>query len=261
MNGDFFPLKLAFSEYMNRWYSGLYPDTNAVREFVERGSARSVVWAPDRMVDQIEDMLKAYQKNSNTVEPGDVSPGKNALFPIVVMSMARDYTPTGADMGGRQVGRRLVQLVEGGSVYGYRQAMGDIRVQVVIMAAESASARSLAAQFSLFVGEIPNRRFKVKHTFGQYTLEMPCLLESPDILFASVASEYPNMTILAADLTLKASIPYVDAPKAGEPNDGTTNNPPGYPMVANVVSLDENVLVQADTTADGTEWSSHDPSD
>lgn len=259
MNGDFFPLKQAFSEYMVRWYETLYPDTKAIEEFVGRGLPRSIVWAADRMVDQVEDMLKSYQKNSNTVVPGDVSPGRNALFPVVILGMAKDYMPAGPDQGGRQVGRRLIQIEEGGSIYGYRQAMGEIRVQVVMMAAESASARSMASQFSLFVGEIPNRRFYAKHTFGQYEVVMPCMLETPDIMFSIIPTDNQNMTVLACDLTLKTVTPYFDAPREGQPNDGSANNPPGYPTVAEVSSLDKNVNVESQRTAEALTFIDHNP--
>lgn len=241
MNGDFHPLKVAFGQYMTRFYAGLFPDTPAMQEFTLRGVSRSIVWAPDRMVDQVEDMLAAYQKNENSTPDAPYTPGKNALFPIMFVAMGKDYTASGGDFGGRQVGRQMVALESGAgaSVYGYRQAMGDIRVQIVVMAAESGSARSLAAQMALFAGEIKNRRFKVQHKWGQYTLEMTCMLENPDLLFVKIDGENRNMTILAADLTLKAVIPYLDAPKAGEENDGSTNDPPGYPLVEQFNVLNE----------------------
>lgn len=249
MNGDFFPLKQAFSEYMARFYAGLYPDTKAMQEYTARGIARSIIWAPDRMVDAAEDMLASYRKNANGPA------GTNSLLPVIIVAMAKDYIPTGGDWGGRQVGRRLVSLVEGGSVYGYRQAMGDIRTQVVIIAAESATARSLAAQFCLFVAEIQNRRFYCAHEWGQYRLQMPCMLENPDLYFSAVPTEQPNITLLAADITLKATFPYLDAPKPDEPNDGSGNNPPGYPLVAQVDTFDHVVNVHGTTTQEGTTWS------
>lgn len=241
MNGSFHDLKVAFGQYVGRFYAGLYPDTPALKEFTERGLVKSIVWAPGRMVDEVEKQLQAYQKNDNR-KPGDPpQPGRNALFPVMVLAMSKDYVPTGGDFGGRQVHRQLVALEarDGASVYGYRQAMGDIRVQVVIMAAETGSAQSLAAQFSLFVGQVPNRRFRVLSKWGQYTLDMPCMLETPDIMFSKIDPENQGMTILAADLTLKAVLPYLDAPAPGEDNDGTANDPPGYPTVERFDCLNE----------------------
>lgn len=251
MNGILFPVKEAFSLYMARWYSDLYADTSAVEEFINRGVAKSVVWAPARMVDAVEDMLKSYQKNNTS----DV-PGANALFPVVFVAMSKDYTPSAGDMGGRQMGRQMVALEEGpdASVYGYKQARGDVRVQVAILGAESMSAQSLAAQFSLFVGEIKNRRFRVPYTFGQYSFTMPCFLETPDILFSSVQAENQNMTILVADITLKVTLPFLDAPRDGEENDGSDNNPPGYPVVQQINVHNFTSMVNAEITADGVEY-------
>lgn len=232
MNGDFYPLREAFSRYIGRFYQKIYPDTPALTAFVKRGLSSSVVWAPDRLVDSVEEMLKSYQKNRNNADLEDYAPGRNARFPIIVLGMAKDSIPTGGDFGGRMTPRRLVHLTddEDASVYGYRQSMLDIRVQVVLMCAESASARSLASQLSLFASEPANRRFPVTHRFGQYELEMTCMLESSDLYWMN-ALDSPAMTVFYTDITLKAVIPYVDAPRPDEENDGSSHNPPGYPVV------------------------------
>lgn len=257
MNGDLFPVREGYAKWLGRFYEGLYPDTPALQEYVARGLSRSIVYAPGRMVDQVDDMLKSYQKNRNQSGGTPVVPGANALFPIIVVAIAKDYIPTGGDFGGRQVGRRLVRLTDedDASVYGYRQAMGDLRTQVVIMAAEQMTANSLAAQFALWVGEIQNRRFPVQHTFGQYTVQMPCMIETPDIAFQRIESENRNMSILAADVTLKIVLPYFDAPKEGEPNDGSGRNPPGYPVVEHINVEDRNQGVHAQVRVESIHWS------
>lgn len=234
-------LKTAFGQYMGRFYAGLCPDTPAMEAYVDRGLTKSIVLAPGRMIDSVEEMLKAYQKNENN-RPGEAyRPGANALFPIMIVAVAKDYIPTGGDFGGKQVGRRLVALEDGAgaSVYGYRQAMGDVRAQVAVMSAEDATARSLAVQFSLFIGEVKNRRFPVTFPWHSYELEMTCMLETPDIIFSKVDPENQSMTILVADITLKAVFPYLDAPRAGEDNDGSTNVPPGYPLVEQINCLNQ----------------------
>lgn len=248
LNGDQFPLKTAISKYMRRWYDLLYPDTKSVQEYVARGFAHGCQWVPGRMVDQAEDMLKAYQKNDNAPQ------GRNTLLPVVLVGMSKDYTPMGADWGGRQLGRQLIRIEEEGSVYGYRQAMHEKRVQIVIFAADEATANSLAAQFSLFIGDIPNRRFQAVHEFGQYKVAMPVVIETPDIIFMEVKTEQKNITILAADINLKAQIPYFDAPKVGEPNDGSNRNPPGYQVVEQVSVIDNTALTEGSVDDDGTTW-------
>lgn len=258
MNGNLFPVKHGFATYMIGWYDRLFSDTKAVTEFAARGHQKAMMFAPGRMVDAVEEMLKSYQKNQNSSTPGD-----SARFPIVIIGMAKDYVPTTGDWGGRQVGRKLVSFLEATvedpnpSVYGYRQAMGDVRTQVAIMAAEEATAKSLATQFVLWVGDIPNRRFTANFVWGQYTLAMPVMIENPDILFTKQdLPDSKNMTILVADVDLKCVFPYPDAPKEGEPNDGSTHIPPGYPVVDTVVASDQVSLMDSQMTDAGTVWGS-----
>lgn len=252
MNGDLYPIKQAFGEFLGRWYATLYADTQAITEFVGRGMAKCVKLAPGRMIDDAEAMLASYQKDQQGPR------GANALLPIVLVAMGRDYTATGGDWAGRQAPRKMVCLTDepGASIYGYRQAMHDVRVQFAIIAAEEMSARSLAAQLALFFGDPGlNRRFYAKHTFGQYQLQMPVMIENPDLMFA-VAGQSKTMTVLVGEITLKAVIPYFDAPKAGEDNDGTTNNPPGYPRVTEISVVQARFGVEGLVDGDGTEWRS-----
>jgi hypothetical protein len=230
-SGDLNPLKEALGTYLGAWYAGVYGDTPSVIEFAARGYERSVLWAPGRMVDYAEEMLKLYQKNSNGEK------GANSLLPVVLIALAKEYTPTPGEAGGKQVERQIVSIVEGGSAYGYRQAMADKRAQIVIFGAEEMSANSLAAQLGLYLGAIPNRRFTASHTFGQYTFEMPWMIETPDIEFSEVRVDLKNLTVLACNLNLRGTIPYFDAPGVGEPNDGTTNNPPGYPVLNQITTI------------------------
>lgn len=230
---------------MRAFYAQLHADTPAMQEYVQRGAARSIVWSPARMVDAAEEMLAAYQRNANSP-----TEGKNSLLPIIVVGMAKDYTPTDGGFGGRQVGRQFVSLTDDcdASVYGYRQAMGDVRAQVVIFAHEEMTARSLAAQFCLWLGDVNNRRFKTAHQWGEYTVTMPVMLESPDTIFQSIDVGHKQLTVLAGDITFKVTIPYFDAPKAGQPNDGSNHNPKGYPRITEVSvksmeSMIENLLV------------------
>lgn len=248
MNGEQFPLKTAFSLYLHRWYKLLYGATKSGQEFIDRGFAHSCQWVPGRMVDEADKMLAAYRKNDNAEQ------GKNTKLPVVLVGMAKDYAPMSPDWGGRSPGRKLVRIVEGGSAYGLRQAGHEVRVQVVIIAADVDTAKSLAAQFCMFVGEFENRRFDAVYEFGGHPVPMPTVIESPDIVFMAVASEQNNLTILAADITLKANIPYFDAPRPGEPNDGTTNIPPGYPLVSDVTVIDESAKVGVHVNAHGTSW-------
>ncbi len=235
-SGNIHPPRIAISHYLCAWYAKLAADTPAMDEYINRGAAQAIAWAPDRLVDAADEMLDAYRRNDN-----EGPPGHKSKFPMVLVGMSRDYTPTPGDRG-RQMARQLIKINDDApnnpaSIYGYRQAMGDKRTQIVIFAAESATATSLAAQFSLFIADVANRRFYADFVWGEYTARMPITLETPDIQFNEVPTDEKNICILAADLNFTITTPFFDAPKIGEPNDGSNHNPPGYPVISVVTSI------------------------
>lgn len=70
-------------------------------------------------------------------------------------------------------------------------------------------------------------------------MDWPVQIESTDSPATSIGTEAKNLTILAIDLTLKATIPMMSAPAPGQPNDGkgtpgSTSNPSGFPLVERV---------------------------
>ena len=231
-SGILLPVQEAYGAYLKAWHGGLYGDTASTAEFAARDASSAIMWAPGRMVDAAEEMLELYRKASIG------APGANALFPVVLVAMARDYTPVPSAFGHQVGDRQLVSLVDdpNASVYGYRQAMAEIRTQIAICASDAPSAKSLAAQFDLYVGAIPRRRFKATHQWGQYTLPLPVMVETPEITWQDVKTDQQNLILLVGDVILRAVLPFLDAPKPGEPNDGTSNNPPGYPVIAEVAT-------------------------
>lgn len=254
-DGNFDQIKKGFGHYLARWRKGIYPDyadTEAVRQFLARPMSQSIQWAPARMIDAAEDMLELYRKASN----GDHGPA--GMLPVMLLAMDDNFLGTGADWGGQHTGRRLVQILEGGSWYGFKQVMQDRRVQVVIIASEGGSAQSLAAQLASFIQEPKNRRFDAPYVFGQYKVPMPVSLETNRVDWMNVAApgDAKNIKILAADITLKCIIPFFDAPGAGDPTDGSANTPPGYPPLREVELSDATTGVQFNGTVEGVTWSS-----
>ncbi|WP_395601236.1 hypothetical protein AB4P95_29930 (plasmid) [Pseudomonas sp. A1437] len=252
LNGSFDQIKAGFSQYLSRWRAGVYPDyvdTKAVQAFLDKPFSQAVIWAAARMVDDAESMLKAYQKNDNG------PPGKSTLFPVLLLAMDDNFVGTGADWGGDHIARTMQQIEEGGSWYGHKQVMQDRRLQMVIIASEAGTAQSLAAQLSSFIKEPSNRYFDAVYEFGQYKVPVPQTLESVRIDWMDVRPEgIKNIKILVADLTLKCSIPYFDAPGEGQPNDGSTNNPPGYPSMREVAHTDKFTHTGSTTTNSGIDW-------
>ncbi len=230
-SGMFYPIKAAYGAYIGRWHAGLFGDTRATREFAARPLGKAAMFVAGRMIDQAEEMLESYRKNENTSEPG-----KNSVLPIALVAMAKDAMPVMGDIGHQIADRMMVRLADGpgAAVYGYRQGYYEWRTQIVVAAADEPSAHSLAAQFTMFVAAKGNRRFMSTYQWGEYTLQMPVTIETPDVTFMAVQTDAKNLTMLAGDVTLRALVPFLDAPKDGEPNDGSNHNPPGYPVTGGI---------------------------
>jgi hypothetical protein len=228
MNGSFIQQKEAFGWYLLDWFKAIYADTSAVRDFKERRPAQAMQWASGRMLDKVEAMLAQYRKNENG------PPGATTKLPVLLLATDDDFLGTGADWGGHHTGFERVQILEGGSWYDYRQDMHDRRIQLVIVASDGDSAKSLAAQLSAFMQEPHRRYMDAKYKFGQYEVPAPMQLETKRIDWMKVDVDQKNIKILAADVALKCVVPIFRAPAEGEPNDGSTNVPPGYPTIQTV---------------------------
>lgn len=242
-NGDFIQQQIAFGDYLIRWFSGLYGEMPGVKAFKARAPAEALKWAPSRMIDEAEKMLEQYRQNTNGPK------GKSSLFPVVIVAPDDDFIGTGADWGGAHTERTELQIWEGGSWYGHNLVMHDRRFQVVIAANEGDTAKALAAQLSAFIKKVSNRYFNATYTFGQYQVPGPIQMETNRIDWMAVKTDAKNMKILAADITVKCQVPHFDAPGEGEPNDGSTNNPPGYPRTG-LIDLEHRA------SHDGEQWNS-----
>lgn len=236
-------VKAGFGGYMEVFYNSIIPTTKPLNEYIQRGFSKSAVWAPSGMVDAAEDMLAAWQRNDT-----DSAPTKPAKLPVIIVAVARDYTPTGRDFT-RQVADSMEVIMPGDTkerAFGVRTVAGDIRAQVAIFAADEPTARSIASQFCLFLDAMPNRRFHANYTFAGVTQGWPVQIEAPDSPVISVQTGLKNVVIMAVDLTLKALIPLFDAPNEGEHNDGKgvpgTDDPAGYPLVIDTIITQEDVL-------------------
>ena len=226
LNGSFIQQKVAFGYYMLEWFNSLYSDTAALKEFASRRPAQAMQWAPSRMLDEVEKMLAQYRKNENG------PPGATSKLPIVLLATDDDFLGTPADWGGHHTGFDLVQIWKDGSWYEYKQDMHDRRIQVAIVANDADTAKSIAAQLSSFMQQPHHRYMAAKYQFGQYEVPAQMQLETKRIDWMSVKTDLKNVKILAADVALKCVVPILRGPAEGEPNDGTDNVPPGFPVTA-----------------------------
>lgn len=224
------PLEIGLGDYMGEYHAALVGDTPGVDEFIQRGLARSIVRVPGRMVDRVEDMLKAWRKNEN--KPG---PGQSPMLPAVFVGMSKDFAPVTPDWAVAVGTPAFVEIPgdEHQRAYKVRVSVNEYRAQIVFAAAEPLSGHSLAMQFHLWANGPRGRRFTHVHRFAGMEHAFPASLENIDLGAVSTETEQKDVTLLVADMIVRASIPLFQAPKDGEPNDGKPA-PAGYPVVTEV---------------------------
>jgi len=233
----FEPVKIGFGEFMGGYYAALSPTTKPLQEFVGRGLAKSIAFAPGRLVDKAAEMLGMWQRNDT-----DQSATRPAKLPAIIVGVAKDSIPTGRDFTRQIADSEHFVIPEDpkGRMFGLRLAAEDVRAQVVFFAADEPTARSLAKQFQLFLEVPANRRFQSAYSFAGFATRWPVQIETPEIALVNASDdEVKNVTVLAMDLVLKVTVPLFDAPKVGEPNDGlgtpgNVDDPAGYPVVIEV---------------------------
>ena len=206
-------VKEAFCEWVGAWFKIISPDTRALQEYSTRSLENAVILAPGRMIDQVEEMLSRYRTNNNT--PG---PSTNAPLPVVILAVAKDVTPSGADYN-RSIGEDVDLIIPGDPhkrLFKLRQLAVDLRAQVVFIAGDGPTATSMARQFLLFVSTISNRRFNAVYNFAGFAHAWPVALETPDVLAINMQNEQKNLTTLAMDIQLRTMIPYFRAPLGDE---------------------------------------------
>ncbi|MEJ7804442.1 MAG: hypothetical protein WKG03_00760 [Telluria sp.] len=249
------PLEAGFGGYMSRFYVQLVADTPAMAEYIKRGLSKSVVWAPGRMIDSVEEMLAEWRKNDNEGGPSDSS-----MLPVMICAMSKDFQPSMADWG-VAVGTSVDVMSPDDPherTYKLRTSSNEYRVQVAIIAPEGGTAHSLAMQFNLYANGDGGRRFTHRHMHGDIPHDFPAVLEQIDLGAIDSRAEQKNITILTVDMNLRAVIPIFKAPGDGEANDGKPA-PAGYPVVLEVNAFDKVSLRASRNTVNAagvikTEW-------
>lgn len=241
------PIKSAIGRWLERYFTELVPMTPQIRAFTQRPYEEAVVIVPGRMVDSAQEMLNLWVRNNTN--DGATTP---AAMPVILVAVAQDMTPTGADYTKQDADPVDVVIPDDPKerVFKLRTMAQDYRVQLVFAAMDPDTAHSLAAQFSLYLDTIRHKSLGALWRFAGLDIEWPVKLESPDVAAMRVPTEAKNLTMLALDLTLKATMPLYQAPRDGEPNDGkgsgTEDDPHGYPLVE-VVYTESRVPGNTDT--------------
>lgn len=241
----FVPVKVGLGGFMGRFkqsFAITHNDTDAVQEFSTRALERSIVFAPSRMSDAIEEILSAWRKNSND----GVRKQSTAFLPVMAIAVARDYTPASPTQGmmlGDAIDIKIPNYPDERNLK-LEVIRGQLRVQVVVIAADDSSAKSIMARFCHFVRRYDNRGFDAVYSLAGVDDVWFNEWDSQDIYPSSVAIAQTNVAIQKVDLMLNIAIPMVYGAVSGAPNSGigtgTPNDPFGLPVVTqiNVWQLD-----------------------
>lgn len=115
---------------------------------------------------------------------------------------------------------------------------GQLRVQVVVIAPEDSSAKSLMARFCHFVRRYNNRGFDALYRLAGVDDVWFNSWDSQDIYPQAVSIAQTNLAIQKVDLLLNITIPMVYGAANGQPNSGigtgTPDDPFGLPVVTQI---------------------------
>lgn len=239
------PVKAALGAWLVDFRDQFQPDTPANAEWASRDAKAAMIFAPARMVDQVESMLSSWARNDNTGRAGS-----SGFSPVLFVAVAPDYTPTPGEAG-RPMTDKLPIGFEDDTLrrsFRLRTISAEIRAQVVVVCSDILSASSIIGQLDLWATE--RQRFKAAYPFAGFSTEWPVVVQQGDRL-GSATPVGEQMAILTLDLTMRATMPMFYGPAAGEPNDG--NDPPGYPVVQDVTTQQFEVLGRP-TDVDDDEW-------
>ena len=203
--------KAAFGELMGRFYASLRGTTPALREYASRGLIRSIAFAKDRTIDDVESMIATWRENRNLAG----STPTTAFIPMILVTVERGFMVTGSDFASPITDTMTVALnaEKPHELVGVQTIIYDQKAQIVIIAADHPTARGIAAQFTLFLANVDNRRFYASYAdpYGN-EIKMPCVLESPEVFPMIGNPDQKNMTVIIFDTTWKESVPYFSLP-------------------------------------------------
>jgi hypothetical protein len=228
--------KAAIGQSLGAFFNNIAPTTKALTDYVKRPLPQAILWAPGRMVDLAEDMLASWQRDDSR---GD--PTKPYTMPIMLVAMAKDKDPSGPEFNRGVTVPDYVVLPDDPKdrLFKLRTYSAALRVQVAIAAHDEPSATSLASQLLLWYEAMPNRKLAATYRFAGMDICWPAQMVLPEMPASNVATETKNLTLLTVDLTVHATVPFYQAPKPGEPNDGqgdpnNPDDPAGYPFLTEI---------------------------
>ncbi len=228
------PPRMGFGVWLAGFHAQLVADTPAMREYRRRPFERAAVMAPGRMIDKAGEMLQIWRANDTSGEDR-----ARSELPVMVVAFGRDVIPLSPDAG-RPVAVAAPVAIPGdplGRMFRLRTVTVEVRAQVVIAAADVLTANSIAMQLHLYASA--HRTCRARYMLAGMVKEWPVPFETPDIMSVAVPTDVNNLTVLAADFTMRPTIPLLSHPDADDDDadglgSGDMLDPHGYLMLQQV---------------------------
>ena len=239
------PVKAAIGQWLVEFYGQFQPDTPANTEWASRGAVHAMAWAPARMVDHADEMLSNWKRNDNSGKKST-----SAYLPVMILAVGAGYAEAPPEVGRSSTDFIPISFPDDTLQRSFRVKVMtlDLRAQIVIMADEPISTASMMAQLSAWV----NSRYKIyaPFVFGDFTTTWPATVILNDKI--GVPDEIgEQLTVVAMDLTIRATVPLFKGPGPTDRTDG--NTPPGFAVV-NSVTNRHDMTLGPPTGVSAEEW-------
>ncbi len=213
--GRTLPIKQAFAGHFLRGIDEIVPVTDEMVKWLSRPRESLALVCADRMIDDVEKLLKKYHDTSK-----GSSNGIHAPFPVILVAFGKDAPPIAADRNRLLPNPQLVQLAEHGEYYKMRCDFIEQRVQIAFFAHTSETAKAMTSQMRLYFARFRNFHFPIKWQFGGYDFELiGNITEMPASDELADLSDRTNLTILTWTLVIECQVPYLTAPTPHELTD------------------------------------------
>lgn len=227
--GRTLPVKQAFAAHLLRGVDEILPVTNEMKNWLKRPRETRALLCADRMIDDVEKLLKKYHNTQK-----DSSNGIHAPLPVILVAFGKEASPIASDRNRLLPNPQLIQLAENGEYYKMRCDFIEQRVQIAFFAHTSETAKAMTSQMRLYLAQFCQFQFPVAWQFGGYDFELSAnLTEMPASDELADLADRTNLTVLTWTLTLECQIPYLTAPQPHELTDDGKNLK-GYPPLLRV---------------------------
>lgn len=214
--GRTLPMKQAFCAHFLRGIDEVVAVTDEMRNWLSRPRHERAVLCADRMIDDVEKLLKKYHDTPKGSESGIHAP-----LPVILIAFAKDHQAIEPDRNRATPNPEMVQLAENGEFYKMRTDFVSQRVQVAFFAHTSETAKAMTSQMRLYFQRFDQVHFPVAWRFGGYDFELTATMTDmpPSDDLADLADR-TNLTVLTWTFQIEYQIPYLSAPV---PHETTPN--------------------------------------